>query len=234
MIQFNNTEIGYKESLFQIENLELSRGKFYTLIGKNGIGKTTLFNTLNKLIPLYSGEILMNNVRIQDIQHISKTSTFVPSKFDGVQHLSGRDFVALGRAPFTNFLGKLTSADHAVIDQTFSLLKIEYLTQKDTLMMSDGERQLLAIAKALVQETPVILLDEPCAFLDYKNKMKVLHVLKTLAEEKNLCIIQSSHDLDLSLEYCDQFLVINPREKKLSLYQQGEQTKQKLIEKAFG
>jgi iron complex transport system ATP-binding protein len=234
MLRFKNTQFGYSEVFFSIEDLTLSAGKLYSLIGKNGIGKTTFFNTLCQFVALKSGEIFISNEKLFPNVSIAKKIAFVPSKFDGIQHLKVYDYIALGRAPYTNFLGKLNEIDHLKIKEAISILGIDHLALKDTVSLSDGERQLCSIAKALVQETPIILLDEPSAFLDYQNKIKVLQILQKIAKDKNLCIIQSTHDLDMSLEFSDAFLVINPRLKLMKEILRNEISKEVLIEVAFG
>ena len=234
MLRFEHSAFGYSEVFFRIPEMELESGKMYTLIGKNGVGKTTFFNTLCRFIPLKEGEVHVAGEKLQEIRSIALKVAFVPSKFAGVQHLKTYDYIALGRAPHTNFLGTLHEKDHRLVEEAICLLKIEHLAQKDTAMLSDGERQICAIARALVQETPVILLDEPSAFLDYRNKLKILELLKGLAREKQCCIIQSSHDLDLSLDFSDAFLLVDPISKALSVHAAGEISKEQILEKAFG
>lgn len=234
MLRFQNITIGYSSEFFSIKKLDLERGKLYTLFGRNGIGKTTFFNTLCKFIPLKEGDIYIEQQNLKSIQNPSKFIAFVPSRFEGVQHLSAYDYIALGRSPHTNFLGTISQQDKDSISNAITLLEIDYLMGKDTNLLSDGERQICSIAKALVQETPVILLDEPSAFLDYQNKMKVLEVVKKIAFEKNICIIQSSHDLDLSLDFSDDFLVVNPLEKVLKHFPKDKISKEAIIREAFG
>lgn len=233
MLRFKHSSFGYSDVFFSIPETNLSEGKLYSLIGKNGIGKTTFFNTLCRFIPLKSGEVWVQDRNLRTIPSISSEIAFVPSKFDGIQHLKAYDFIALGRMPHTNFLGKLREKDHAIISTAIALLQIEHLAQKDTLMLSDGERQICSIARALVQETKVILLDEPSAFLDYQNKIKVLKILQKIASEKQLCIIQSTHDLDMSIEFSDAFLVVNPKTKELNHFLKADISKEKIIEEAF-
>ena len=234
MLRFEHSAFGYSEVFFRIPEMELKSGKMYTLIGQNGVGKTTFFNTLCRFIPLKEGKVFIAGEESSQIKAIAQKVAFVPSKFEGIQHLKAYDYIALGRMPHTNFLGTLHPKDHQLVEEAISLLKIGHLAQKDTSLLSDGERQICSIARALVQETPVILLDEPSAFLDYKNKLKILELLREIARKKQCCIIQSSHDLDLSLEFSDAFLVVNPQLKSLSLHEAGEITREEILEKAFG
>jgi iron complex transport system ATP-binding protein len=235
MIQLKDVEIGYRSALLNIENLVLETGKFYAIIGKNGIGKTTFIHTILGLIPAIKGEIEINNQNIHRISanQRAKLVAHVPSKFEGVQHLSTRDFIAMGRAPYTNFLGKLAEEDWKLVDEISAELGIESFLQKDTSELSDGERQIASIAKALVQKTPVIVLDEPTAFLDYANRMSVQKLLQKVAKNANVCIIQSSHDLELCLEFADKMLIVEPNKKTIIPINRANCNKEQVIEIAF-
>jgi iron complex transport system ATP-binding protein len=235
MIELINIEIGYHSALLSIENLVLETGKFYAIIGKNGIGKTTFIHTVLGLIPTIKGEIDINGQNIHQISanQRAKLVAHVPSKFEGVQHLSTRDFIAMGRAPYTNFLGKLAEEDWKLVDEISAELGIESFLQKDTSELSDGERQIASIAKALVQKTPVIVLDEPTAFLDYANRMSVQKLLQKIAKNTNVCIIQSSHDLELCLEFADEMLIVEPNKKTIIPINGANCSKEKVIEIAF-
>lgn len=235
MIELKNIEIGYHSALLSIENLVLETGKFYAIIGKNGIGKTTFIHTILGLMPAIKGEIEINSQNIHRISanQRAKLVAHVPSKFEGVQHLSTRDFIAMGRAPYTNFLGKLAEEDWNLVDEISAELGIESFLQKDTSELSDGERQIASIAKALVQKTPVIVLDEPTAFLDYANRMSVQKLLQKVAKNTNVCIIQSSHDLELCLEFADEMLIVEPNKKTIVPINRANCSKEKVIEIAF-
>jgi iron complex transport system ATP-binding protein len=235
MIDLKEIKIGYSNELFHINDITIQNGFLYTLIGKNGSGKSTLFSTLLNQIPTLNGKILINGKELNEFKQneLSKFITFVSSKFDGVQHLNVYDYISLGRMPYTNLLGILKPEDHIIINNVIKKLELTDLIQKDTTKISDGERQLCSIAKALVQETKIILLDEPSAFLDYSNKIKILKTLRNCAKELNICIILSSHDIELSLEHSDWFLVINSKLKKLIAVKNLELQKEKLIVDVF-
>lgn len=235
MIFFENTGIGYDKLLIQTNGLTLERGKFYSLIGKNGIGKTTLFNTLLGLIPAFGGKILVEQKNIHTLSPAgrAKMVAHVPSRFEGVQHLSARDYIAMGRAPYTNFLGKTAPEDWQIVDTVISQLGIAHLSERDTSQLSDGERQIASIAKALVQQTPIILLDEPTAFLDYANRLAVQKLLKEVAKASNVCIVQSSHDLELCLEFSDRLLVIDPVSRQIVDLENEDLPKSEVIRIAF-
>lgn len=235
MIRFKDTHIGYTKSLIHTGDMELVNGCFYTLVGRNGIGKTTLMNSLLGLIPAFGGEIFIDgkNIRKTPITERARMVAYVPSRFEGVQHLSAREYISMGRAPYTNFLGKPSVEDKAIVERIIDQLGIRHFSERDTSQLSDGERQIASIAKALVQQTSVILLDEPTAFLDYANRMAVQRILKEIARVSNVCILQSSHDLELCLEFSDRLLIIDSKTKKAVQLGNENLTRKAVIEIAF-
>jgi iron complex transport system ATP-binding protein len=229
MITFSNCSIGRNKELFRVTNSMLETKKLYTIIGKNGIGKSTFLHTINGTIPPFDGEILAENIPISNYkQNLAKLVSFVPSKFEGVEHLTTSEYIALGRIPHLNFLAKLSPSDYIIINETVEKLSLEHLKNKSTLELSDGERQLASIAKALVQQTQIILLDEPTSFLDYSNKKYIQQKLAEIAFSENKCIIQSSHDIELSQTYSDELILLNPL-TKLAEKKSSKQTEQSEI-----
>jgi iron complex transport system ATP-binding protein len=235
MIDLKQIEIGHKSVLFTIENIELKKGKMYGLIGANGSGKTTFLQSITGINSLLKGDIHISNQPISKLNRIEKAKTiaFVSSKFDGIDYLKVKDYIALGRTPYTNALGRLGDTDLNVINETIVLLQLEYLQDKFTTELSDGERQLAAIARAIVQQTEVIILDEPTAFLDYANRKKVMDLMKQISDDLNKCVIVSSHDLELCLESEVDLLVVNRKLKKLMLHEANSLSKIELIELGF-
>lgn len=234
MISFENTIIGYGlNPLIQIDECVLKSGVFYTLLGKNGSGKSTLLRSILGMTPLLSGKLKVVDKSVSELtaKQLAKMVAFVPSKFDGVQHLSTMDYVLMGRAPYSNMLGRYTSEDVELVHEMLGRLNIAHLGQRDTSLLSDGERQIASIAKALVQETPIIVLDEPTAFLDYSNRISVMTGLKEIAHSFNKCIIQSSHDLELCLEFSDEVLIVN--HQMLSVIPSNRFAKDEIIELAY-
>lgn len=219
MIEFNNAHIGYNETIISIESLILKKSNVYILAGRNGAGKSTLLKTITKQEKLLNGDILFNGISISNIRenNVAKHLAFVQSTFPKIDFMKVKDFVSLGRAPHTNALGRLHQLDIEKTKKAIKALEIDHLSEKFTSELSDGERQMVAIAKAIAQETDIVLLDEPTAFLDYANKIKVLNLLKKIASEMNKCIILSSHDIDLSIESHCTFIVISRNEKKIHL-----------------
>ena len=142
------------------------------------------------------------------------------------------DFIALGRTPHTNAFGRLSKLDINKVEEAIKALNIEHLKEEFTTNISDGERQLVAIARAFAQDTPIILLDEPTAFLDYLNKKTALELLKTNAEKFMKCIVLSSHDLELCIDAKIPFLVVNNSKKEI-IYCEAPLSLDSIIEQAF-
>lgn len=228
MLRADNIQIGRKNSLFAIESLHLQKKNFYGLIGKNGIGKSSFLQTISGLIPPFSGSIEYLN----DYKKMNQIA-IVNSTFHGIEHLTTREYIALGRAPHTNFLGKLSPLDHSIIDDVLIQLNLVELQHKETIYLSDGEKQIASIGRALAQETEMILLDEPTAFLDYENKHTILSMLKNIAQQKNLCVLHSSHDIELCKLYADRLLIINPDLKTMNDYDATLITTKDIINIAF-
>lgn len=213
MITTEQLHIGYSKSILTVEDLNLSSG-LYILAGKNGSGKSTLLRTLSGQLSPVRGSVEIEGTDLTNINKadLPKKIAFVGSHFPIVDFLKVEDFIALGRSPFTNFFGRKTDNDNSIIKRSIETLKIEHLAGRFTSELSDGEKQLVSIAKALVQETKIIALDEPTAFLDYSNKKLVLDQLIEISESMNKCIIMSSHDIDLCLEAKRPFLVVHDKE----------------------
>ena len=234
MIELREVHIGYSESILHCPEVQLECGKVYILVGKNGIGKSTLLKTISKQIAPVSGEILINNKETQTIStsELPKLLSFVPVHFPQMDYVRSREFISAGRAPYTNALGRITEIDSNEIKNAIDTLDIDNLADRLTSELSDGEKQLVAIAKAIAQKTPVILLDEPTAFLDYSNKKKVLSILKETASSMNKCIVLSAHDIDLCLEYAKNFLVVDASERTLIHF--DNPSKEEVVRVAFG
>ncbi|SFT55527.1 iron complex transport system ATP-binding protein [Lishizhenia tianjinensis] len=233
MFKLKNVDIGYKKKLVHITDLHVEKGKLYALLGKNGSGKTTFLQTLmGNLAPL-KGEYLVDGKEIQALSKREKMRylSYVPSKFYGVEHLSVRELIGMGRAPFTNVLGRISQRDNDKIDEILALLKIEHLQCLSTQKISDGERQIAMIGKALAQEARAIILDEPTAFLDYSNRLKTIQILKEVVAKKGVTVLFSTHNLDLSLNYADNIISIN-KEKEFEVFEAGI-AKELIIEKVY-
>jgi iron complex transport system ATP-binding protein len=232
MISLKSIEVGYDIPLLSAD-LTLETGKLYALIGKNGAGKTTLLQSMIGTIPTLNGEIMLDEKSIHTMSNLerAKKIAYVETKFLGVSYLKGSEYVAIGRTPYTNALGRLSETDKTQIAKSLEILDVTYLSDKFTTQMSDGERQLLQVARALAQETPYILLDEPTAFLDYSNKRNLIEKLKKIAQEQQKCILISCHDLEICLENNLPLLIISESEKKIEF--RNNASKEEILHLAF-
>lgn len=241
MLKFENLHIGFGKTkrsqervLFETGTIQFNPGEFIAVIGPNGSGKTTFFNTLLGLQESLNGKILYEGKDWEEVDRKKKTKllSFVPSKFSGVNHLSTHELIAMGRAPYTNILNQLTEEDHKIISKVVQQLNLGHLIHENTLNLSDGERQTAMIGKALAQAADIMILDEPTAFLDYNNRRKVLELLKEISLKNNQLILISSHDLELCFHYCTRVIAIDAKTNRLLDFR-APFNKEEIIQKVF-
>lgn len=210
MIVFNNLKIGHHRSLASVSIQQLGSGQMYALIGSNGSGKSTFLKTICGQQQPFSGSVLIDGKNIAELSRaeLAKLVAFVPSRFPEAEFVRVVDFISLGRTPYLNSIGNLSEADKAYVDQTIRQLNIRHLSDKFISQLSDGERQLCSVARALTQQTPIILLDEPTGYLDYRNKRRLLELLLLISTEMNRLIVFSSHDIETLIQFGIQLLGI--------------------------
>lgn len=197
-------------------NATLHAGQLTCLVGANGIGKSTLLRTLAAFQPAISGQMCYysdeqaapNNLATLSQARLARLVSVVLTAKPSVENLSVEQIVALGRSPYTNIWGTLRADDHRMVAWAMDVVGITSLRHRLVRTLSDGERQKMMIAKALAQDTPVILLDEPTAFLDYKSKVEVLGLLARLAHETNKMVLLSTHDLEQAVHAADALWVV--------------------------
>lgn len=204
--ELKSLSVGYGKTIIASNiNATLRGGELTCLLGPNGAGKSTLLRTLCCFQSALGGNLLLDgeNVAQMEARELSRLIGIVLTDRVSVQGMTVRDIVAMGRSPYTNYWGKLTAEDEDIIDSAIEQCSIQELTERDSTTLSDGERQKVMIAKALAQQTPIILLDEPTAFLDFPSKVDTMLLLKRLAHESSKAILISTHDLDLALQTAD-------------------------------
>jgi len=190
----------------------LQKGKLITLIGANGIGKSTLLRTITGIQKPLLGSVLLDNQPINNYTPIilaQKLSIVLTEKLPP-SNLSVFELIALGRQPYTNWIGKLTDEDIDKINEAVLLTQIETLLEKKHYEISDGQLQKVLVARALAQDTPLIILDEPTTHLDLLHKVTLFRLLKRLTIETNKCILFSTHDIDLAIQLSDEMIVMTP------------------------
>lgn len=187
-------------------NDTLSSGCLTCLLGENGAGKSTLLRTLAGFQPALKGAVDIMGKPLQQYgeKELAKVIGVVLTERNNLQNMTVAELVGMGRSPYTNFWGRLTDDDRVKVAAAMDLVGIRPLAGRMVETLSDGERQKTMIAKALAQETPVIFLDEPTAFLDYPSKVEILQLLRRLAMEMDKTIFLSTHDLELALQIADR------------------------------
>ncbi len=206
-LEASDITIGYGDYAVQ-RNLtcNLSSGTMVCLLGTNGSGKTTLLRTLAGMLPTLAGNITINGQSLSEMSSATraKTLSIVLTDRLELQHTTVRQLITLGRIPYTAWHGTTTNIDREIVEQVIAQVGIEHLADKLSTQLSDGERQRVMIARALAQDTPLLLLDEPTSFLDLPNRIEIITLLKTLAHTTGKAIIISTHELDLALHTADQ------------------------------
>ena len=223
-IRIENLSIGYSSKNTDVKvvashiNAAIHSAQLTCLLGANGVGKSTLLKTLSAFQPKLNGNIFILGKEIDkySAHQLSKTIGVVLTGKVDVQNMSVRELVGLGRSPYTGFWGTLSSEDHKIVEKSIDMVGVSKLSSRMIQTLSDGERQKVMIAKALAQETPIIFLDEPTAFLDFPSKVEMMQLLKRLSREADKTIFLSTHDLELALQLADMLWMMN-KEKGLSI-----------------
>ena len=192
-------------------------GQLTCLLGRNGVGKSTLLRTLSAFQPPLGGDVLLfgRPLASYSVGELSRTVGVVLTERTVLTNLTVREIVGFGRNPYLGFWGRLSRADHAIVDGAVAMVGIEALADRMIQTLSDGERQKVMIAKALAQQTPVILLDEPTAFLDFPSKVETMHLLRRLVRETGKTIFLSTHDLELALQMSDRLCLMRENELRV-------------------
>lgn len=213
MIELRNISIGYKGLvLLSGASLGIGRGEVAALVGRNGAGKSTLLRAMAGLGEVRGGEILIGGEPLQRMsaQRLAERVAVVTTERVRVPNLRCRDVVALGRAPYTNWIGRMQREDALTVAKSLAQVGMESYAERTMESLSDGECQRIMIARALAQQTPVILLDEPTSFLDLPNRYEICTLLRELAHGEGKTILYSTHELDIALSLCDSVVVADP------------------------
>lgn len=211
MISLQNLTVGYGEKAILSDiNQTLEPGRLVCLLGSNGVGKSTILRTLAGFQPPLSGEVLLDgrNLSSLTLAERSKAVSIVLTERVEVPYMKVADLVGMGRSPYTGFFGTLTKEDKAIVGEAIEMVGITSLAERTIDTLSDGERQKAFLAKALAQQTPIILLDEPTAFLDFHAKISTLRLMQKLAHETNKIILMSTHDVEMALRLSDILWIV--------------------------
>lgn len=186
-------------------NACIRQGELTCLLGPNGVGKSTLLRTLSAFQPPLKGGVMIEGKSLADYddRQLSRTIGVVLTEKPDVRNMTVAEMVGMGRQPYTGFWGTLTGEDRQVVQDSMQQVGIEWLANRRIDTLSDGERQKVMTAKALAQQTPVIFLDEPTAFLDFPSKVEMMQLLRRLAQQMQKTVFMSTHDLELALQLAD-------------------------------
>lgn len=207
-LEIRNLQFSYgSHAVVRDVSFSACAGELVAVLGVNGVGKSTMLKCINKINRHTAGEILVDGVSIrqlddtelaQRVGYVAQNCAFSDSTVF--------DSVLLGRKPFIKW--DVTAKDLEIVQEVLHMLSLEDFAMRNVLQLSGGERQKVAIARALAQQTPVLLFDEPTSNLDMKNQLEVLHIIRTLVREQKLTAIVTIHDLNLALRYADKFLAM--------------------------
>lgn len=219
LLKSNNLSIGYvskkKQTIVATNiNIDINKPKFISLVGENGIGKSTLLRTLSKVQPKLDGELFLDEINIDKLSFTSlakKISIVLTEKVPS-SNITVYELIALGRQPYSNWIGTLSESDQLKIENALTLCKIADLKNRKIDELSDGQYQKVMIARALSQDTNIILLDEPTAHLDINNKIEIFQLLKELVHQEEKLIIISTHEMQLALHLSDELWIMTKEE----------------------
>lgn len=209
MIRIDSLTLAYNErTILDGASLHLKAGELCALVGRNGAGKSTLIRAITSV-----GDVKIEGKPLSALsaEKLAQSVAIVTTETIRVANLQVRDVVAMGRAPYTNWVGHLQDIDRQIVDEALDMVGMKEFAERDTSTLSDGELQRAMIARAIAQQTPIIVLDEPCAYLDIPTRFEVCRLLADLAHKEGKCILFSTHDVDSALPVCDSFAIIENR-----------------------
>ncbi len=218
ILSVKNLTVGYKSKTVLNElNLTLSKGEVTALLGPNGSGKSTLLRTISSIQEPISGGVLLEEKSLESIsrKELAKQLSLVLTNAEAPGNLTVFALVALGRFPYTSWMGQLKKEDNEIIYRALDQTGLLSFANRHVGELSDGERQKVMIARALVQDTPLIFLDEPTTHLDSPNRIEVFHLLRTLAHDFGKTILVTTHEIDLALAYADSLWLIGKGQRVL-------------------
>ena len=212
MIKLNNITLSFgSRKLIEHASAHFECGRMTALLGRNGTGKSTLLRAIASLGEVQGGAIEIGGRVLSELSNadLARMVAFVNTERVSVEAMTAYDLVAVGRSPYTDWSGRLRSSDHEAIERSIRIAGVEQLADRYVDTLSDGECQRVMIAKALAQDTPAILLDEPTSYLDMPNRYELCTLLGRLAHDEGKCVLFSTHELDLALTLSDNIALVD-------------------------
>ena len=212
MIKLNDITLAFgSRKLIEHASAHFECGRMTALLGRNGTGKSTLLRAIASLGALQGGAIEIGGRDLCDLSNaeLARMVAFVNTERVSVEAMTAYDLVAVGRSPYTDWSGRLRSGDYEVIERSIRIAGVEHLADRYVDTLSDGECQRVMIAKALAQDTPAILLDEPTSYLDMPNRYELCTLLGRLAHDEGKCVLFSTHELDIALTLSDNIALVD-------------------------
>lgn len=212
MIKLNDITLSFgSRKLIEHASAHFECGRMTALLGRNGTGKSTLLRAIASLGEVQGGAIEIGGRELHDLSNadLARMVAFVNTERVSVEAMTAYDLVAVGRSPYTDWSGRLRSSDHEVIERSIRIAGVEHLADRYVDTLSDGECQRVMIAKALAQDTPAILLDEPTSYLDMPNRYELCTLLGRLAHDEGKCVLFSTHELDIALTLSDNIALVD-------------------------
>jgi iron complex transport system ATP-binding protein len=215
ILSFRSLQIGFqsgnrRRSLLPPVSEDAGKGELIAVIGRNGIGKSTLLRTLAGIQKPLAGEVLYNGVSVDQMNRseLARIAGYTSTEILKVSNMKVFDLVSLGRFPYTNWFGSISSEDQEIIQDAMKKTSVAGFSDRFIAELSDGERQKTMIARMLAQNTAVMLMDEPTAFLDIKGKFEVLNLIRNLSHYSGKTIIFTTHDLSMALSHADKIWLV--------------------------
>lgn len=210
ILELDKVSLGYNKVIYSEIDATAAQGEMIAVVGANGMGKSTLLRSISGILRYHRGSIYIMGKRIESYSpsHLAQQVTFVPSQSPRARDLSLFDMLATGCYNRSNWLGNITKEDRTRILETLVKVGLKGFENRDSSRLSDGEFARAAIARSLVQDSRVILLDEPTAFLDIANKIIITKLLKEIAYNEKKTVIFSTHDLMQAINLCDKIWVM--------------------------
>lgn len=225
IIKLADLTIGYQDTIIHKNlNINIQTGDFIAIVGKNGAGKSTLLKSLAGLLTPLKGTIFIENEKLYQLKpkvKAQKIAIVLTEKITDI-HLTVFETVALARQPYSNWLGKLSKDDYIIIEEALKNTDAVDLAPLKINEISDGQKQRVMIARALAQDTPIVLLDEPTSHLDLAQKINIFNLLKKINTDTGKTIIVSSHEINLSLKKCSHFLIIDNKKHYFNTIKQSK------------